>query len=239
MGINNRDYIYDPRTAQTVGTFSSRVYGWLAIGLGLTAATAYFIFQSGLFVKLLPFWWMISLATLGIAMSFNASLQKFTIQGVIGMFLAYAAMQGVLFGTVLPAFAAACGGQVIWLAFLTAGAIFLLAMGYGMFTKNDLTSLGRILTFALIGLVVVSLLFWILSFFVQLGWIHLLISYLGLVIFIGLTAYDAQTIRQYSMQTEINSVLSYKLSLVMALKMYINVIMIFWYLLRIFSSQRK
>ena len=70
-------------------------------------------------------------------------------------------------------------------------------------------------------------------------WANLFISYLGLVIFVGLTAYDAQTIRSFSMQADIASVASYKLSLIMALRMYINVIMIFWYLLRIFSSSRK
>lgn len=239
MGIFDRDYILDPRQAQAVGTFSSRVYGWMAIGLAFTASIAYFIFQTGLFIKLMPFWWVWALATFGIAMGFNASIQKFSIAGVIGMFLAYAGMQGVMFGTILPAFAAAYGGQVIWLAFLTASVTFLLAMGYGMFTRNDLTNLGRILSLALVGLVVVTLLFMVLSFFIKLAFLDLLISYLGLGIFVGLTCYDAQTIRRFSLQAEVNSVASYKLSMIMALKMYINVIMIFWYLLRIFSSGRR
>lgn len=239
MAMNDRDYLYDPRTAQAVGTFSSRVYGWMAMGLGFTAAIAYFTFRSGLYLKLIPFYWILALGTFGIAMAFNASLQRSSIQKVIGMFLTYAGVQGLLFGTILPAFAAAFGGQVIWLAFVTASAIFLLATGYGMFTKNDLTSLGKILGFALIGLIAVTLLYLVLSFFMTIGPMNLLISYLGLIIFIGLTAYDAQTIRQYSLQADVNSVASYKLSLVLALKMYINVIMIFWYLLRIFSSGRR
>lgn len=239
MGFFKRDYVLDSRQSQTVGAFSSRVYGWMALGLAFTASIAYFIFSSGLFIKLMPFWWVWAFATFGVAMGFNASLQQFSIRGVIGMFLTYAGLQGVMFGTILPAFASAFGGEVIWLAFLTASAIFLLAMGYGMFTQNDLTSMGRILSFGLIGLVVVTVLFMVLSFFMQLTVLNLLISYLGLVIFIGLTAYDAQTIRRFSLQADINSVASYKLSMVMALKMYINVIMIFWYLLRIFSSGRK
>jgi len=239
MGFNDRDYLYDPRAAQAVGTFSSRVYGWMSIGLAFTASIAYFIYKSGLFIKLMPFWWVWALATFGVAMGFNASIQRFTLAGVIGMFLAYAGLEGILFGTILPAFAAAYGGQVIWLAFVTASAVFLLAMGYGMFTKNDLTTLGRILTFGVLGLVAVTLIFMVLSFFMYLPMLDLLISYLGLAIFVGLTAYDAQTIRKFSMQAEVNSVASYKLSMVMALKMYINVIMIFWYLLRIFSSNRR
>ena len=239
MGMFDRDYVLDPRQAQAVGTFSSRVYGWMAFGLGLTATVAYLVFRTGLYMQLMPFWWMLAMATFGVAMAFNASLQKFTIGGVAGMFLAYAGLQGVMFGTILPAFASAFGGEVIWLAFVTASSVFLLAMGYGMFTRNDLTSMGRILSFALIGLVAVTFIFMILSFFMQLTFFNLLISYAGLVIFIGLTAYDAQTIRRFSLQAEVNSVASYKLSMVMAMKMYINVIMIFWYLLRIFSSGRR
>ena len=239
MGINDRDYIYDPRASQAVGTFSSRVYGWMGIGLGLTAVIAYLIASSGLYIKLMPFWWVWAIATFGVAMGFNASIQRLTIGGVIGMFLAYAGLQGIIFGTVLPYYAAAFGGQVIWLAFITGSSIFLLAMGYGMFTKNDLTSLGKILSLALIGLIAVTFIYMILSFFMHMTFMHLLISYLGLVIFVGLTAYDAQTIRKFSLQADVHSVASYKLSMVMALKMYINVIMIFWYLLQIFSSSRK
>jgi FtsH-binding integral membrane protein len=239
MRPNDRDYLYDPRAAQAVGTFSSRVYGWMAIGLGLTASIAYLIFRTGLFIKLMPFWWVWALATFGIGMGFNASIQRFTLGGVIGMFLTYAALEGLTFGTILPAFAAAYGGHVIWLAFVTAAGVFLLAMGYGIFTKNDLTSVGRILTLGLLGLIGITLIFMIISLFIPLPFINLLISYLGLVIFVGLTAYDAQTIRRFSLQADVHSVASYKLSMIMALKMYINVIMIFWYLLRIFSSSNR
>lgn len=231
--MHNRGYIQD---ARAVGTFSTRVYGWMAIGLGVTASVAYFLFRTGLYIKLMPFWWVWAFATFGIAMGINAGLNRLSIGGVIGLFLTYAGLEGILFGTILPAFAAAFGGQVIWSAFLTASAVFGLAMCYGIFTKNDLTSLGRILTFGLIGLVAVTFLYMILSFFIPMQWAHLFISYLGLGIFVGLTAYDAQTVRQFSMQFDVNSVASYKLSMIMALKMYINVIMIFWYLLQIFSS---
>jgi FtsH-binding integral membrane protein len=223
----------------SLSSFSSRVYGWMSIGLACTASIAYAIFETGAYRALMPFWWLFGLASFGIAMSLNFTIQRASIPLVAGMFLSYAALQGVLFGTILPFFAAAYGGQVIWSAFATGAIIFLLATGYGLFTKSDLTALGKILSFALIGLIAISLLFWILSFFIPLGFADLLISYLGLAIFVGLTSYDAQTIRQFSMKAQGDSILSYKFSLVMALKMYINVIMIFWYLLRIFSSNRR
>ncbi len=236
MGIYDRDYVQD---ARSVGTFSTRVYGWMSIGLAFTACIAFMVYASGLFIKLMPFWWVWSFATLGCAMAINFKLNKLSVPGVIALFMAYAGLEGILFGTILPAFAAAYGGQVIWAAFATASAIFGVATLYGIFTKNDLTSMGRILTMGLIGLVAVSLFCWILSFFMPITLMHMVICWLGLAIFVGLTAYDAQTIKSYSMQADVNSVMSYKLSMIMALKMYINVIMIFWYLLQIFSSGNR
>ncbi len=236
MSFSDRDCIQDDRA---VGTFSTRVYGWMSIGLGFTSAVAYFLFKTGLYVSLMPFWWVWMFGTFGVAMGINRALKRLSLTGVIALFLTYAGLQGILFGTMLPLFAAAYGGQIIWSAFLTAAAIFALAMGYGVFTKNDLTGLGRILSFGLIGLIGVTFVYLILSFFIPMGWAHLLISYIGLIIFVGLTAYDAQTIRSLSMQVDVNSVASYKLSMIMALKMYLNVIMIFWYLLQIFSSGRR
>ncbi|MCH9609815.1 MAG: Inner membrane protein YbhL [Chlamydiales bacterium] len=235
MPLYDRDYV-QVQDSRDVGVFSTRVYGWMAIGLAFTAAVAFFVYASGLYVKLMPFWWVWAFGTFGIAMTINRAVSRGSLQTVITLFLAYAGLEGVLFGTILPGFAAAFGGQVIWAAFATAASVFGMAMAYGMFTKSDLTTLGRILTFAVIGLVVVSLIFMVLSFFMEMRLLHLFISWLGLAIFVGLTAYDAQTIRRFSMQADVHSVASYKLSMIMALKMYVNVIMIFWYLLQIFSS---
>lgn len=225
--------------ARDVGVFSTRVYGWMAIGLAFTAAIAFFIFQTGLYVKLAPFWMIWAFGTLGVAFAIQRSVQKSSLNTVIGLFLAYAGLEGIMFGTILPAFAYAYGGQVVWAAFAGAAVIFGVAMLYGIFTKSDLTSMGRILSMALIGLVALSFIALIVSFFAPITMLHLVISWVGLLLFVGLTAYDAQTIRSMSMQADVRSVASYKLSMIMALKMYINVIMIFWYLLQIFSSSNK
>ena len=91
-------------------------------------------------------------------------------------------------------------------------------------------------TVAVMGLLAITVVFAIVSLFVFMPLFYLLICYLGLVIFVGLTAADAQAIRRVAANVGNDSVVSYKLSLVMALKMYCNVIMVFWYLLQIFSS---
>jgi len=236
--------LYDRNTIQVqeardVGVFSTRVYGWMAIGLAFTAFVAWLVFQTGLYIQLMPFWWLWAVGTFVVALFIQRSLVRHSLSTVIGLFLTYAGLEGLMFGTILPAFAAAYGGQLIWTAFAGAAAIFAIAMLYGMFTNSDLTSLGRILSMGLLGLIFLSVVALIASFFVPITMLHVLISWLGLAIFVGLTAYDAQTIRQFSLQADVHSVASYKLSMMMALKMYINVIMIFWYLLQIFSSSQE
>lgn len=239
MGISDRDYVrYGESTDTAVRTFSNQVYSWMSIGLGLTAVIAYAIARSGLFITLMPFWWVFAFGTLGIGLAFNGAVTRGSFGLVAGLFLGYAALEGMFFGVVLPVYAAAYGGDLIWTAFATASVVFGGAVGYGYFTQSDLTSVGRILQFALMGLIAVTLLFFVLSFFMDVTWMHLVISYIGLVIFTGLTAYDAQQIKAMSRQVPMGSTDSYKMSLAMALKMYINVIMIFWYLLQIFASRR-
>ena len=239
MSIYERDYLRqgDDAAAQ-VSTFASRVYGWMATGLALTAFVAYTIFTTGAYISILPYAWLCGFATLGIAFAMGGMLERLSFTSMTALFLSYAAVQGVFFGTVLPLYAASYGGGVIWTAFASAAGLYGLAVGYGMFTKADLTNLGRIISVALIGFIGITFLYAILSMFYHLPMLHLMICYAGLVMFIGLTAYDAQQIRDYSYRVDSNSLMGYKMSLLVALRMYINVIMIFWYLLQILTSRR-
>lgn len=236
MRISDREYQLQQKA---ISTFSSRVYGWMTLGLATTAVVALFWYTSGLFVTLFSLWWVWCFATLGVSLWINARIDQLTVTGIIGLFLTYSVLEGLFFGTVLPVYAASYGGGVIWAAFLTGASIFGAAALYGTLTKNDLTSWGRILSLGLIGLIAVSLMFFIISFFIPMPFMYLLICYLGLILFVALSAYDAQTIKKLSLQADVSSTISYKMSMIMALKMYLNVIMIFWYLLQIFGSGNK
>jgi FtsH-binding integral membrane protein len=238
MGIYDRDYVRGDAQSEAAAIFASQVYGWMTIGLGVTGVVAWGLARSGLWATLLPFWWVCALATLGIALAINGMINRLSFTGVAGLFLAYSAVQGLFFGISLPLYAAAYGGQLIWITFVMAAGISASAMAYGMFTKSDLTQLGRLLQFGLYALIAVTVGYLILSFFVHLTWMHLFICWLGLGLFIGMTAYDASQIRQLGQQVDMRSESAGKLSLVMALRMYINVIMVFWYLLQIMASRR-
>jgi len=242
MTFNQRDTIQSTRPqvdALQVNTFATQVYGWMSVGLGLTAFIAWSVFATGFYIKLMPFLWITAIGTLVISMSMVTLINKLSFTGLAGLFLGYTALQGVFFGCALPRYASAFGGQVIWAAFGTAAIVFGIAILYGIFTKSDLTSLGRILSIAFIGLVAITLLYMVLSMFMPMSKFMLMISYGGLIIFTGLTAYDANQIKKMSAQVDGYSIASCKISLMMALRMYVNVIMIFWYTLQIFSSSNR
>lgn len=237
MSIHDRNYV--KTTTAQINTFATQVYSWMTIGLGVTAFVAWFVFKTGLYQAILPFWWVTAIGTFVIAMNISSRINRISFSGLASLFIAYSALEGVFFGSVLPGFAAMFGGQVIWTAFGTAALIFAIAVAYGVFTKSDMTSLGRILSIGVMGLVAITLLYMVLSLFMPVTGMMLMISYLGLVLFVGMTAYDANQIRNMSHQVDGYSVMSCKLSLIMALRMYINVIMVFWYLLQIFSSSSR
>ncbi len=242
MSFHNR---LDSRTKTkieiaSINTFATQVYAWMAVGLLVTAVVAWALFSTGAYLYFGSGAILLTiLGTLGIAIAIRAGISRFSFTTLAGLFIAYAVLEGIFFGSILPVYAVAFGGGLIWTAFGTAGILFTIALCFGIFSKSDLTGIGRLLSIALIGLIVVTLAYFIVQFFVAIPWLYLLICYIGLIIFIGLTAYDAQQIRHMSKRVDGYSVASCKLSLVMALRMYINVIMIFWYLLQILSFSRR
>ncbi|EPP37869.1 Inner membrane protein YbhL [Chlamydia avium] len=236
MGLYDRDYAQESRLS---GTFTSRVYGWMTAGLAITTFVSLGLYFSGLYRVLFSLWWIWCIATLGVSFYINSKIHKLSVPAVMGLFLTYSALEGLFFGTLVPVYALQYGGNVVWAAFGSAGLIFGIAAAYGACTKTDLTQISKILSLGLVGFVLVSLVFAIVSLFVYMPLFYLLICYIGLLMFVGLTVVDAQTIRKVSQTVGNNGDLSYKLSLILALKMYCNVIMVFWYLLQIFSSSGR
>ncbi len=239
MSLYDRDYMRSQGSAQAISTFSTKVYWWMTIGLGVTSAVAWFLASSGLFLSFMPFWWVMVLATLFITFHIARKAQTMSFPSMATWLFAYAVIEGLFFGTLLPGFAAVYGGDVIWMAFCTASVLYGIAAIYGTVTRSDLTAIGRLFTLGVMALMAITFLFFIISFFADVTWMTLLISYVGLALFVGLTAYDAQTIRHLSGQAQVGSEMSNKFALMMALKMYTNVIMIFWFLLQIFAGGRR
>jgi FtsH-binding integral membrane protein len=239
MSLYDREYMQTQSSPADVASFSSKVYTWMTMGLGITSAVAYAVAKTGLYVQIMPFWFLLILGTFFITFFIVRKADTMTFPTMATWLTVYAVIEGVFFGTILPAYALQYGGDVIWMAFLTSAVLYGIAAAYGTATKSDLTQIGRIFTLGVIGLMAVTFIFFIASFFTDVTWMTLVISYIGLGLFVGLTAYDAQNIRRLSAHASVGSATSNKLALMMALRMYTNVIMIFWFLLQIFSGGRR
>ena len=117
--------------------------------------------------------------------------------------------------------------------FITAGTFAAMA-AFGYFTKTDLTSWGRILLMALIGIIIATL----VNIFMKSEGLAMILNYLGVLVFVGLTAYDSQKIKEMMLQAPDASEGAQKLALLGALSLYLDFINLFIYLLRIFGSRR-
>lgn len=240
MGYKDRLTI-EPASSSSasVSAFASQVYGWLTSGLGLTSLIAFLCYRNDWFMALAPFNFVIILAAFGVSMVISLGINRLSFATAAVLFMTYSLLQGLMFGIILPLYAMQYGGDIVWVAFATAGVLFATATIYGRYTRSDLTQVAQLLNFGVLALLIISVVFAILSFFMRLPMMDLIIAYIGLGIFVGLIVTDSQQIRRVSEQIPMNGEGSYKLSLLMALRMYINVIMVFLYLLRILSSSRS
>lgn len=214
-------------------TFITRVYGWMTGGLATTGLVAAYtasnpalvksIFTTGLF-------WVLILAELGIVLALSWAIRHMTPAMAMAAFLFYAALNGLTFSVIFLVYTAESIGLTF---FITAGTFGAMCI-YGATTKRDLTSLGSLMFMALIGLILASLvnIFWHSS---GLYWV---VTYAGILIFVGLTAYDAQKIKQMHAAGLEGTEEDRKAAIVGALALYLDFINLFLYLLRLFGRRK-
>lgn len=217
--------------------FLTRVYAWMAAGLGLTAVLAWAFAQSEAFMKFLvtnPIFFIgIIVAELGAVIFLSARVERMSSATAIGCFLLYSALTGITFSTIVVAYA---GTDIISKAFVSAAAVFAGASIYGVFTKREIRRWGNMLFGALFGIIIASL----LNIIFKSSLIDFGISIGGVIIFTGLTAWDTNKIvrlnRAYgdSMTTEELT----KISIMGALDLYLDFINIFLYLVKLFARSR-
>jgi uncharacterized protein len=227
--------------AQSLQQFSQKVYGWLSLGTFVTAIVALLIPTMFTFVIHMPFVWILSsLGMIGISIAIRAGVNSMSYSTMTSLFMTYSMLQGLVFGAVLPLYASVYGGELIWTAFLSTAGLYSVGVVYGTYTKNDLTSIRSILSVGLFGLFGISMVAMVMAMFgVSINGLSLIIAYVGLAIFIGLTITDAQKIRYMNQELKGHSEQESKYALYMSFSMYINLIAIFWYVLRILSSSRS
>lgn len=220
-------------TATVERNILKNVYVWMTGGLALTAIMGYFIAQSGLLRQIDPMFIMIAVfAELGLVLFLSARIMKMSVTAAVTSFIAYAALNGLTLSLIFSIFEL---GSIATVFFITAGTFSAMSL-YGYTTKTDLSKIGNYLFMALIGIIIASVVNW----FMQSEMLYYLISYIGVAVFVGLTAYDTQKIKQMSRQysSQVDEAGYVKLSIMGALKLYLDFLNLFLFLLRIFGNRR-
>ena len=211
-----------------------KVYTWMTLALVLTGLTAYGVATSpGIMMALYSnsaLMWGLVIAEFALVIGISAAINRLSLATATLMFVAYSVINGAMLSSIFMIYTAASIASVF---FITAATFAVMAL-IGYTTKTDLTSVGKLLFMALIGLVIAT----IVNMFIGSSTMTMICSYVGVLIFVGLTAYDSQKIKNMLMQAPDAGESSQKLALLGALTLDLDFINLFIYLLRIFGDRR-
>lgn len=208
-----------------------KVYVWMTLALVITGVAAYGTAHSpnllqAIYGSKLVFFGLIG-AELGLVFYVSARLDRLSLSTATLLFILYSALNGVVLSSIFVVFSM----PVIAKVFLITAGTFGATAAVGYFTRRDLSSLGGLMLMALIGLIIAT----VVNLFLKSAMMDLVLSYLGVAIFIGLTAFDSQKIKQMlAMQVDMGEG-AQKIALMGALNLYLDFINLFLYLLRIFA----
>jgi uncharacterized protein len=217
-----------------MGKFFNAVYAWMSAGLAITALVAYSVAtvpSLRQWVSSGPVLIVAFIAELGLVFAISGAINRIGVAVATAMFILYSALNGIMLsGLVWHYTTASLGGTFV----ITAGVFGAMSL-YGYTTKRDLTRIGSLLFMALIGLV--------LATFVNIFWhsplLYWGITYAGVLIFVGLTAYDTQRLRELATQTMGDSRMASRIAVVGSLMLYLDFINLFLLLLRLMGNRRN
>lgn len=233
---NNYDQYMRPGGAQevanTVTATMKKVYVKMTLGLVVTGLVAWFCANSLGYLNFLRanswFMWVLIFGEFGLVIGINGAINRLSSATASLLFYAFAVVNGLMFTTIFLAYAP---GAIAKTFFITAGTFGAMSI-YGYCTSSDLSRFGSFLFMALIGLIIAS----VVNIFLRSSGLDWIISIAGVFIFVGLTAWDTQQVKQMALVTpaEYRS----KLATVGALTLYLDFINLFLFLLRFFGGNR-
>ncbi len=232
LNISQRERELEASTA--LPALMRKVYVWMSLALAITGFTAYAVadipnLQEIILMNRWVFWGLI-IAEFGLVIAISAGINKLSLTTATLLFVLYSVVNGATLSVIFIAYTL---GSIATVFFITAGTFAVMAF-IGYTTKADLSKMGKLLFMALIGMIIATL---VNVFFVKSGMFDLVLSYIGVLIFVGLTAYDTQKIKVMLMQAGDMSERSQKIALLGALSLYLDFINLFIYLLRIFGRR--
>ena len=210
-----------------------RVHVWMTLALVITGVTAYGVatspgIQMAIMTNKLLFWGLI-IAEFGLVIGITAAINRLSLTTATLLFVLYSVINGATLSFIFLIYTMASIASVF---FITAGTFAVMAL-IGYTTKKDLTSMGKILFMALIGIIIAT----VVNIFLKSTGLEMIVSYLGVLIFVGLTAYDSQKIKQMLLMAPDAGEGAQKIALLGALTLYLDFINLFIYLLRIFGRR--
>ncbi|MDD3885908.1 MAG: Bax inhibitor-1/YccA family protein [Victivallaceae bacterium] len=216
-------------------SFVNRVFMWMAVGLGVTAAVSWFVARNfteqiiaarGVFIVLL-------IAEVLLVIGLTAAINRISAAAATGGFLLYAALNGATLSVIFLVYSMSAISLAFFTACLTFGSVGL----FGFITKRDLSGIGSLCGMALWGIIIAM----VLNFFFHSTGLELFISCVGVIVFVGLTAYDTQKIKQLAVGVDggqIDGETGKKYAVLGALTLYLDFINLFLMLLRLFGNRR-
>ena len=212
--------------------YMMKVYGYMAMGLGLTGVVSFLTASSPAFFHAIfgtPLAWVVIFAPLGMVLFLSAKISSLSLSTAQTLFWVYAGTMGLSLSSIFYMYT----GQSIARLFFVSASVFAAMSLYGYTTKKDLTNFGSFLMMGLIGLVIAS----VVNLFLQSTALQFGLSCIGVLVFTGLTAYDTQMIKELYFESDSIEVAGKK-AIIGALNLYLDFINLFLSLLRIFGDRR-
>ena len=224
------------QTLIVVNEFIRSVYNWMGIGLALTGIVAFYVANSEtlrgfIFTNRLVFFGLI-IAELGLVFTISSRVHKMKATTATALFVIYSALNGATLSSIFLVYTMSSVASV----FFVCAATFITCSIYGMITKRDLTSLGGFMFMGLIGIIIASL----INLFIQSSAMSMIISYIGVLVFVGLTAYDTQKLKTMALSqpADLEAGVIRKGAILGALSLYLDFINLFLMLLHILGVSR-
>jgi FtsH-binding integral membrane protein len=210
-----------------------RIYNYMASGLALTGIVAYVFAQSGIYAQVAatPLIWLIMLAPLGFVMVISFGINRMQASSAQLLFWLFSGVMGLSLASVFLVFT---GASIARVFFITAGTFAAMSL-YGYTTKRDLSQFGAFLMMGLIGIIIASL----VNIFIASSALQFAISVIGVIVFVGLTAWDTQSIKEdyYQLQYADGETAG-KTAIMGALRLYLDFINLFMLLLQLLGTRR-
>lgn len=222
-------------SSTTLPVLMRKVYTWMTLALVITGVTAWGVAHSPAILQMIMtnkiLFFGILIGELALVWGVSAAINRLSLTTATLLFVLYSVLNGVTMSFIFLAYTYESVASVF---LITAGTFAAMAF-FGYFTKTDLSSIGRILFMALIGLIIAT----IVNIFLKSSGFSMILNYLGVLIFVGLTAWDTQKIKQMLSMAEDTGETAQKVALMGALSLYLDFINLFIHLLRIMGNSRN